>query len=216
AEVHDLDLAGRQDMDVPGLQVPVHDALRMGESEAVADLLHDPELVPGLGEGALFDHLPEVGPLQELHGYEDDALLFAEVEDGNDVRVVESRRRPGFALEALAGPLLGADPLRDRLDRDEALEDGVVGLVHLAHRPLADLPQELVLAELFEAHLVVGQHDALAPGFFTFRTGVERRSYHADRGLGSFPGPDLDCPRARRSRRTHEPAQPESRPRLPR
>jgi len=100
----------------------------MGEAKAIADLLHDRQLVRGRLEDSLLDEVPEVGPLEQLHGHVDDALEFAEVEDGDDVRVRELARVLGLALEALAVAVVREQGLGDRLDGDEAVENGVVAL----------------------------------------------------------------------------------------
>ena len=93
-----------------GLEVAVDDLLRVGEGEAVADLLHERELVvERLDAAAAADQLLEVAALEQLHRHVDLALLLAEVVDGDDVRVVEAGRRLGLALEALAQVVVGAD-----------------------------------------------------------------------------------------------------------
>ena len=76
----------------------------------------------------------------------------------------------GLALEALAGALVLAELAGDDLDRDVAAEHGVVGPEHLAHGALAELVDDLVLADLAELH------------------SVPRKSYHAG-GLGDRGGP---------------------------
>jgi len=49
----------------------------------------------------ILEHEVEALALDELHGVVEDAVLFADTEDRHDVRVVQPRRRPGLALEAL-------------------------------------------------------------------------------------------------------------------
>ena len=51
-------------------------------------------------------------------------------------------------------PLVGAELAGDDLDRDVAAEHGVVGPEHLAHGALAELVDDLVLADLAELHAV--------------------------------------------------------------
>ena len=103
------------------------------------------------GEGSpRGDGLLEVRALQQLHGHVDLAVLLAVVVDGDDVRVVQAGRGLGLALEALAQRVVGAELGGDRLDRHEAVQDRVVGLVDLAHRALTDLFKDLVLPDLLE------------------------------------------------------------------
>ena len=86
--------------------------------------------------------------VHELHGQERDAVLVADVEEGDDVGVGEGARDPGLVLEALDEGLvlrtLARDVEPDRLDGEGALDEGVEGLVHGAHRPEADAFEDLV------------------------------------------------------------------------
>jgi hypothetical protein len=152
AEVHDLHRARGQQVDVRGLEVAVDDALGVGVGEAVADLLDHRELVLEPREGPARDDVLEVRALEQLHHEIDEPLLFVELEDGDDVAVVELRGGPRFPVEPLAERLVGAERRRDRLDGDVPVQDGVVGLVDLAHRPLTDLVDDLVLSELGPLH----------------------------------------------------------------
>ena len=60
--------------------------------------------------------------------------------------------RLGLALEARLEVGIGRERGGDRLEGDEAVEQRVVGLVDLAHRPLADLPYHPVLTDVVQAH----------------------------------------------------------------
>ena len=85
-------------------------------------------------------------PFEELHRDVGDVAALADVVDGDDVRVVEASRRTRFTVEALlVGLGLDArEPHVDRLDRDHAVDQRVAGAVNHAHRPAADLLEELV------------------------------------------------------------------------
>src|SRR5262249_39910088 len=76
----------------------------------------------------------------------------AEVVDGGDAGVVELRGRARLAREALAGAFVLAQLGEHDLDRDVAAQDGVVGLVDLAHGASADLLDDAVLADLAKLH----------------------------------------------------------------
>ena len=152
AEVHDLHAPGGQDVDVRRLQVAVDDALGVGEGEAVRDLLHDVELVPQVVQAPGADDLLEVHALEELHRHVEAALLLAEVEDGDDVQVVQAGGGLGLAAEPLHEVVVGGEHAGHRLDGDEPVEDGVPGLVDLAHGPLADAGDDLVLADAGQIH----------------------------------------------------------------
>ena len=69
-EVHDLDHAARQQVDVRRLEVAVDDVLRVGEGEALGDLLDHGELLVE-GHLALGDGVLQVDPVEQLHRHED-------------------------------------------------------------------------------------------------------------------------------------------------
>ena len=152
AEVDDLDLAVRLQVDVGGLQVAMDDPVGVRKGEAVADLIDEVELGLQAHRPLPVDDLLEVRPLQQLHGDVQMSLLFAEVVDGDDVRVVEAGGRLRLAQEAPPKVVVGADPRAHGLDGDVAAQDRVVGAVDVAHRSLADLGDDLVLAEPLELH----------------------------------------------------------------
>ena len=196
AEVHDLDLPGGQDVDVAGLEVAVHEALGVGEGEPVEDLLHDLELLLEPQGGALLDQVAQVGALEQLHRHVGDALLLAELVDGDDVRVGQLARGPRLLEEAPAALLVAAQLLGDDLDRDVAVEDRVVGAEHLPHRSLADLRVDPVLADLLGLHLPlkVAAGRARRPGGGLRRAIV---AWPARRFRGAGSG--LNCPFVRRA-----------------
>ena len=68
AEVHDLDLAVPLDLHVGGLEVPVHDALRVGEGQPLAELVHHVQRALQREGRAARDEVLEVLALEQLHG----------------------------------------------------------------------------------------------------------------------------------------------------
>jgi hypothetical protein len=151
AEVQDLHAAAGLDVHVARLEVPVHDSPGVREGEPLAQLLHDRELLAEVG-GARADQVAQVPALEQLHRHVGEPVLLAEVVDGDDVRVVEPRRRLRLVPEALPEVGVGGERGRDRLDRHVPVEQRVVGPVHLAHRTLADLLDDTVLADTVEIH----------------------------------------------------------------
>ena len=101
------------------------------------------------------DRLAQVDALEQLHGHVEQALLLPEVVHRHDVGVVQQGRRLGLALEALQRLVVGAEAGRERLEGDEAVQYGVVGLVHLAHRAAAELADDRVLANPLAIHAVI-------------------------------------------------------------
>jgi len=99
---------------------------------------------------ALLDALAQVGALEKLHRQVRHAVDFAEVVGGDDVRMGQLARRLGLEEEALVvlGAALGVLFQRDGLQRDDAVEVRVLGLVHHAHRAAPQLTDYLVAADL--------------------------------------------------------------------
>jgi hypothetical protein len=74
-------------------------------------------------------------------------IRLADVIQGADVGVVQSRYGLRFALEAGAAIRVGAELGRQHLDGDAAVEAGVAGLEDPAHSTLADDRLKFVGAE---------------------------------------------------------------------
>ena len=101
------------------------------------------------------DRLAQVDPLEQLHRHVKQPPLLPEVVHGHYVGVVEQGRGLGLALEALERLVVGAEPGGERLERDEAVQDRVVGLVDLAHRAAAELADDRVLANPLAIHALI-------------------------------------------------------------
>jgi hypothetical protein len=66
------------------------------------------------------------------------ALVHADVEDGDDVRVVQLGRDPRLAQEALGGDRVGGERGREYLERDFAPERLLLRQVHGRHAAMAE------------------------------------------------------------------------------
>ena len=86
--------------------------------------------------------------LQEFHRHVGEVAALADVVDGDDIGVVEAAGGLGFLVEApfVLLHLLRVERHVDGLDRDQAVEQGVVRAVDDTHRALAELGEELVAA----------------------------------------------------------------------
>ena len=139
--------------DVRGLDVAVDHALPMRVVERAQDLRHDPHDVGDAEALVRLEARLELASLDELHRDVPDAGFLAEIVDRHDVRMVEAARRLRLAAKAvdhLRRVLAGELVLADRLQRDDALDHRVVGLVDDAHRAAADLAPDLVLADVVD------------------------------------------------------------------
>ena len=148
-EVHDAHLAVAPDHDVVGLEVAVHEPLLVrGREPAPRRHEHLQDLLPAARRG-----LQPVGdgvPLDELHRDEHLLLERADVVDDDDVRVRQPRDRLRLAQRALP-PLVAGDAVAglhpQQLDRDLAIQLGIVRRVDLAHAAAADQPEHDVAAD---------------------------------------------------------------------
>ena len=86
-------------------------------------------------------------PVEILHDQELDVVLAAHVVERADVRMIEPRDGPGFALEALAPVRLIGGLGRQDLDGDRASHARVERAIHLAHATPAEERDDLVRTE---------------------------------------------------------------------
>ena len=156
AEVEDLDLALRGQLDVRGLEVAVHDALLVGLLQRVGDLAGDRDRLVD-GNRAALQALREILALDQLHGDEVDrsptveARALEAVEVG-DVRMVERGEEPAFALEPGESLGIRRESLGQELERDLAAELRVGGAVDLAHPTGPEGRGDPVLRERLSDH----------------------------------------------------------------
>ncbi len=107
APVHDVDLAELADHDVRGLEVAVHHAAAVGESDGLADLEEDTQ---ELGEPGRFQPVPSFQLEQTLEGLTFDQFhadehgsipILTDLIDRDDVGMVELTGDPGLFDEAI-------------------------------------------------------------------------------------------------------------------
>ena len=144
AEVRDLRAAVAVQQHVLRLHVAVDEPVLVGEREPAGDLDGDLERLAHLEAALADDELLQVLAVDVL---EDDvlaAVLLAPVDHRDDVRVLELRDGARLALEALDEVVVVVVLLVQDLQRDVALEQGVVGLVDAGHAAVADDLLQLV------------------------------------------------------------------------
>ena len=184
AEVEDLHRARGGDVDVAGLDVAVDDLLVVGVGQAFGDLRQHPEPVFEGQALAAGDPGLQVFALDVLHHHVGAPILLPELEDRDDVLVGELPR--GARLAEEPGPHLGrgVEVGRHGLDGHDALHQRIAGPVDHPHGPLADLLQDLVLADL-GLRVLFGRSQASEPP--RGRSG-SRESPSRDRRDGTIPG----------------------------
>jgi hypothetical protein len=115
-----------------GLEVAVDDALRVGRGQSLAGLDGGIDRL-WARSGPLLETIGEGLALEELEYDVGLALLKADVEDGENLRMIEGAGRAGFDLESAPPVGIRLRVRADHLDRDLAPEAGIARAVHLAH-----------------------------------------------------------------------------------
>ena len=118
------------------------------EREPIGSLRKDVDDLFGREHDARVENLAQRLTAQELHGDVGNRVALAHVVDRDDVEVVETPRRPGFAIEAPFEDfgILARHVEIHGLERYDTVEQGVSRLVHDAHRPVTQFPEDLVAA----------------------------------------------------------------------
>ncbi len=132
------------DEQVGRLDVPVNDAAAMRRVERLA---HLPGKVqhPRGRQRSFFDQLLEGAPFEQLHHDERLAVVFAELVNRTDVRVLQRRRQAGLALES-GQPFGRRDRLgAQQLDGDLAAKLEVFGAIDDSHATLAEGVQQAIV-----------------------------------------------------------------------
>ncbi len=144
AEVCDLRTAVTVQQHVLRLDVPVDEAVLVGERERTGDVDCNLECFAHFETSFADDELLEVLAVDVL---EDDvlaALFLTPVDHRHDARVLELRHGASFALEALDEVVVFVVLLVQDLQRHVALEERVVSPVDAGHAAVADDLLQLV------------------------------------------------------------------------
>ncbi len=147
AEVDDLHPSVGSHHDVARLHVAVDDPLLMGAGEAGGDLLGDPHRLDQ-GERPALDPVAQRLPLAQGHGDEQRAVAgLVDLVDRADGRVVERRRRPGLADEALLALPGGAALAGEELERHRPVEPEIDRLVDDAHATAPEAIEDPIVGD---------------------------------------------------------------------
>jgi hypothetical protein len=146
AEVGDFDGVGAVDEEVFRLDIAVDDAALVGALERVAHRRDEGE---GLcrGEAFRFEDLAQVFAIHIFHEQIEIAAGFAEVVNGDDVRMAQGRQSAGFAGEALRERRVGRAFWSKQLECNPALQGLLAGFVNHAHAAPAEARMDLELRE---------------------------------------------------------------------
>ena len=135
AEVEDFDNAVVGNHNIRRLKVAMDNARGMGAAEAFCDL-------DGYSEGfiqaqALAGNAGVKGlPSHVLHYQEVEAVLLADIVNGDDVGMIQRRGGLGLLNETFLPAFLRETLGPENFQRDEPVEAGVAGFPHLTHSSL--------------------------------------------------------------------------------
>ena len=79
-------------------------------------------------------------------------MVFIDVVDGADVRMIQGRRGPRFSLESFERLLILGEVFGKELERHHAAELGVLRLVHDAHAPATQFFKNAIVGNRLANH----------------------------------------------------------------
>ena len=186
AEVEHAWLGPADHEDVGRLDVAVDHALGVGEGERVGDATDDERRLRRRRAPAFLAQLAQVAALQEFHRDVGALVADAGIEDGDDVRMAQAAGGARFVQEQRIErfALLVGDLDVERLDRDQARQQRIVGREDGAQAALAELVLERVAADVADRRDgAIGRAcDQAAEG--------DRRRHRNGRRIGIAPQPD--------------------------
>src|ERR1700691_4278952 len=131
---------------IGGLDVAVNDVFGVCSVERVGDFDGESEEVFDV-HGVAVDAVLERLAIEKFHGDESVALLLTDIVNRADVGMVQGGGGLRFALESRESLRIARDILRQKFQRDEALEARVFGLVNDTHPSAAELFDDAVVGE---------------------------------------------------------------------
>ena len=136
----------------------MHDALGVRGLERVGDL--DGQIQQPLrSERLALDHVLQRGAFQQLHDDEGLAFVLADLVDGADVRVIQGCGRPRLTPKPVEGALVPRRLAWQELERDVAIEDGVLRAIDDAHAAASQLLDDAIVRHGTTDHEGSGKED---------------------------------------------------------
>ena len=147
-EVHDTHPAARRDHDVVGLEIAMHEPDRMGRCDSAPGRTHHrQDLLPT--SRRLLGPRTERLPLDEFHRHEDPRLVLTDVVNRDNLGVRELGQQLGFAQQTSMRVRVQRRSIvaPQQLDRDFAIELGIVGGIHHTHSTGAELAEDHIATD---------------------------------------------------------------------
>ena len=166
----------------------MQDAVCVRVVEGSSDLFEDPDDL--FQVHWLANPVRKSSPLDQLEHEVGRAVLVAEVEDLDDVRVLQARHRARLLLESLAVFRVLGEEIGQDLDRHVAVEGGVVRAVDGCHAAAADALHDPVRAErhaFLDVHVITPRRmsSATAGGSALSPTEASRTATRGRRRAGA-------------------------------
>jgi hypothetical protein len=152
AEIQNLGVLALGHKNVGGLDVAVNNTLRMRGVQPIGNL-------NGKGEQSFcIERFPrnqmfQRRPVQKLHGDERLLAVLADLVDGADIGMIESRRGTRLATKPLQGLGVAQQFIRQEFQRHGAAQIGVLSLVDNAHAAAAKRIDDAVVRDGLADHL---------------------------------------------------------------
>ena len=139
--------------DIRRLDVAMDNSAGVGSIECVRDLNTHLQQLLNLERPAL-DLVLEGGAIQILHGDEGLPLLLADVINGADVGMVQSRGRLGLPLKAGQSLGVAGDVIGQELECHKTMKASVFSFVYHSHPPATDLLDNAVVGDGLADHVL--------------------------------------------------------------
>ena len=139
-------MAAARDKKVGGLDVAMNNSLRMRRVQRVRNFDGDIEQAVHFQRTAV-DQVLQRRAVQKLHGDECFAILFANIVDGANARMIQRGRGLGFPLETSQSLRVARHFIGQEFQRDEAVQPGVFGFVNDAHASAAEAFHDAVVGD---------------------------------------------------------------------
>ena len=156
-------MAAFGDENVGGLDVAMNDALGVSSFESVGNF--DGVIQNLAGKQGLFvDEMLQSVTVEELHGDEGTALVFADFVDGADVGVIEGRGGLGLAFETKQRFLVVREIVGQEFEGNETVEFGVFGFIDDAHTTATEFFDNAIVSDGLAEHIDVKSYGMLGRG----------------------------------------------------
>ena len=146
AEVGDVRFILAVEQNVRRLQVAMDDPMPVGMMDGPGDAAPIDRRVPA-GDRPARQLAGQADPLDELHREEVLPIDLADLEDRDDVRVLQPRRRLGLGAEPLDVLVVREPARQDHLERHDPAQVHLPGAIDHAHTAAGDFGDQLIVAE---------------------------------------------------------------------